>query len=97
MSKIIVTDHALVRYLERVAGLDLDPYRHHIASLVNEAAAAGAATITIDGYVYTLQGTFVTTVLDQGMRKKKVKNKGLRDRYGDRDDAELSYLDEAAE
>ena len=73
---IIVTDHALLRYVERVFGLDIEMVRTHIEKSVRGPAIAGATTTTIDGYVYCLKergngAVAVTTILDTDMRAKR--------------------------
>lgn len=56
-----VTDHALVRFLERAGGLDVEAIRHGIevgmARSAIAAAAMGAShcTIVVDGLAYVLQ------------------------------------------
>lgn len=75
---IIVTDHALLRYCERVFGLDIEMVRKHIENSVRVPAKAGATTVTIDGYVYCLKergpaAVAVTTILDTDMRAKRYK------------------------
>jgi hypothetical protein len=42
MSLPFVSDHALLRYLERARGIDVELIRGHIALLCAPAAAAGA-------------------------------------------------------
>ena len=102
MANIHVTDHALVRWLERVGGIDMDYFRQYIASLLEESASCGFSVVTIDGFTYMTDPKTknLITVLDNSMREKnKKKSKmGAERKYGDRDDEELDYLDvEAAE
>jgi hypothetical protein len=68
-----VSDHALIRWLERFGGVDMDFFRSHISGLVKEAIDAGATSVTIDGYVYTLspKKRTVITVLEPQMRAKR--------------------------
>jgi hypothetical protein len=75
---IIVTDHALLRYIERVFGFDIELVRKHIENSVRGPAKIGATTTTIDGYVYCLKergngAVAVTTILDTDMRAKRYK------------------------
>lgn len=65
---ITVSDHALVRYLERVAGVSLEIVRTEIADLVREALDAGATRVTIAGCIYELnpKARVVLTVLPKG-------------------------------
>ena len=55
-----VTDHALVRYIERIAGIDLDLVRAEIVA----HALAKSRMIVVDGGV-------VVTILAPGMRRKR--------------------------
>ena len=102
MARVYVSDHALVRWLERVGGVDMDFFRDHISSLVEEAFDTGFDTITIDSFTYMLdrKDRCVKTVLEPRQRPKKCKSKMPRPdrRYGDRDDIELGLLEmQAAE
>jgi hypothetical protein len=58
-----VSDHALVRYMERVRGLNLDQYRHEILCACHEGLKAGAASVHHGGNIYFMDGGMVTTVL----------------------------------
>lgn len=58
----IVTDHALVRYLERVVGIDVEAHRREVAALVGVAVAHRAGALVHDGHRYCLSDAFVTTV-----------------------------------
>jgi hypothetical protein len=63
-----VTDHALVRVLERVGGFEIERLRREIARKVQAAVDAGAGAVVIDGYAYIIgraddRGPAVTTVL----------------------------------
>ncbi len=39
---IVVTDHAVLRYLERGHGIDVEYFRDHLAQLARRGADAGA-------------------------------------------------------
>ena len=58
----IVTDHALVRYLERVVGIDVEAHRREVAGLVGVAVEHGASALVHDGHRYCVSGRHVTTV-----------------------------------
>lgn len=69
MTDISVTDHALVRYLERVHGVDMDAFRDALRSEISGAAVAvGAAVggfyaVKRGGYTYICCGRRVITVM----------------------------------
>jgi hypothetical protein len=73
---ISVSDHAIVRYLERVGGFDIDRLRQQIASRISEAAKAGASAVVVDGYEYVIQidasgHPIVATVLKPSQQKRR--------------------------
>ena len=57
-----VTDHALVRYLERVYGVDVQSLRRRIAGATHAARAAGASSVKVDGvrYIISKEGRVLT-------------------------------------
>ncbi len=58
-----VSDHAVLRYLERVRGFEIESLRQNIAKRCESAASAGASSITIDGVVLLIEdGVVITTV-----------------------------------
>ena len=57
-----VTDHAVLRYLERLHGLDVEAVRAKIATTVWRAVLAGASGVRHDGLIYRLQDGVVVTV-----------------------------------
>lgn len=57
-----VTDHAVVRYMERVMGVDVEAVRDLIASEVETAVALGACGLKKDGFTFRLEGENVVTV-----------------------------------
>ncbi|MBR0995607.1 hypothetical protein JQ580_33375 [Bradyrhizobium japonicum] len=63
------SDHAVIRYLERVEGLDLDIIRAEILSIAGAAAAVGAKVIRKDGNSYVIEkGVIVTVIPDDCQR-----------------------------
>ncbi len=64
-----VSDHALIRFLERVGGMDIESVRLSIAVGLARAAAAARAmgnvdyVIKMDGHIYVVRNDIVTTVL----------------------------------
>ena len=79
---IEVTDHAIVRYLERVLGVDLDGVREVIVRSLDsqrarrlvEFGGGARCTITVDGIVFCLRGQTVTTVLGDD-RERRVRRR----------------------
>lgn len=69
MSKrLIVTDHAVLRYLERLGGFNIDGLRNDIRARLQAAADAGAGAVVIDGHSFLIDhggedGPAVVTVL----------------------------------
>ncbi|MEM6904919.1 MAG: hypothetical protein AAF568_03415 [Pseudomonadota bacterium] len=57
-----VTEHALVRYAERVFGVDMKAARSRIARKVANAIRHGAGAVTIDGVTYHLRQENVVTI-----------------------------------
>lgn len=67
MKKVTISDHALVRYLERVGGFDTERLRRSISDRLQPSVDAGARGVVIDGYSllidYSDRGPVVITVL----------------------------------
>lgn len=70
MTRLRVTDHALVRFLERAGGIDVEGVRAQLeAGLARSHDAARSVSesdylIKVDGFVLVVRGENVTTVLD---------------------------------
>ncbi len=63
LGMIEVTDHAVVRWLERVRGIDISSVRREIAGLCGPAAMVGAATVKVSGVKFHIVGNRVCTVV----------------------------------
>lgn len=61
--EIVVTDHALVRYLERVHGVDIEAVRAEVAALVRPAYERGMVYFQTDDLIFALSGRHVKTVM----------------------------------
>jgi hypothetical protein len=59
---IRVSDHAILRYLERAMNLNIEIVRGHIAHLCAAPAAYGAVCVRAEGLRFELSGGVVTTV-----------------------------------
>lgn len=58
-----VTDHAVLRYLERGHGIDIGHFRQHIAELCANGARYGAFAVATENVKFVLvDGRVVTTV-----------------------------------
>lgn len=64
IARAVVTDHAVLRYLERVHGLDVDFFRGVIAAQVAEGVRYGATAVHVDGVKFVLVGASVVTVIE---------------------------------
>jgi hypothetical protein len=62
----IITDHALLRYLERVVGIDVGSHRRDMEEKLARAVELEAAALVSDGWRYTIIGCHVTTVMPRG-------------------------------
>lgn len=76
MPRVHVTDHALVRFLERGAGLDIQGVRSALQhSLERAIALTGELGVTrysvhADGLIYVVaDGTLVTVLVDEGRER----------------------------
>ena len=58
----IITDHALVRYLERVVGIDVAGHRAAVEAAVEQAVELRASGLVRDGYRYCIDDFRVVTV-----------------------------------
>lgn len=71
-SRFHITDHAVVRYLERVKGVDMKAVRREIAKAVQIAEDHPTACgVLKGGHSYKLSGNTITTVLNPNMRPAK--------------------------
>jgi hypothetical protein len=57
---IEISDHAVLRFLERVHGLDVDAVRSVIAGNVQYGAELGAIIVVIDNVKYALRQQYLT-------------------------------------
>lgn len=57
-----VTDHALIRYLERAMGLNIEIVREHIAGICRGPAAIGAVSVRSEGVRFEIRNNTVLTV-----------------------------------
>lgn len=69
-----VTDHAVIRYLERVEGVDIDAVRRVIGHKVDTALELGACAALVGGFRYVIAGGRVVTVHPQHLPDKRFGN-----------------------
>lgn len=63
MHPIRVSDHAVLRYLERAHGLDVEAVRKHLAGRSVKAARLGAVGVKIENIKLVLRQTAFETVI----------------------------------
>jgi hypothetical protein len=66
--RVQVSDHAVLRYMERAMGLDIETLRLEIGHKVDAAARAGACGLTVDAVNFRIVDGVVTTVLEINRR-----------------------------
>lgn len=73
----LVTDHAVLRYLERVYGVDIEGLRRRIEHVTHEAREHGAVAANCDGVHYKLSksGRVITVT---GTKGRTESNRALR-------------------
>ena len=60
VSKVIVTDHALLRYLERVRGFKFDRERREIEEICRGVTTA---RVKKEGFTYEVRNAYVVTIV----------------------------------
>ena len=67
--RLRISDHAVIRHLERVGGFDIEGLRMALARRLEEPVRLGASAVTIDGFTYCVVqdpgGPVIATVLDR--------------------------------
>ncbi len=63
MKRLPVTDHAVLRYLERMGYVDVEAVRAHIHAETRDAINAGASKITSKGVEYRINHGKVVTLM----------------------------------
>ena len=62
----VVSDHALVRHLERALGVDVDALRRDVLDIVEPGIERGASAVRKDGRAYLLTSGVCVTVYPKG-------------------------------
>ena len=74
-----VSDHAVLRYMERAMGLNVEIVREHIASLCAGPAGVGAVCVRAEGVRFEMSNNAVTTVTpDRATPSKTTKARNQR-------------------
>ncbi|MEA3264170.1 MAG: hypothetical protein U9R07_11885 [Pseudomonadota bacterium] len=79
MSQLGISDHALIRWIERTGMADLEPVRDALrASLARATGAArelgaGEFLILADGLVYVVRGNVLITVIEDDGRHSRIR------------------------
>jgi hypothetical protein len=67
-----ISDHAVLRYLERAGGFEIEALRQALQNRVARSALPGAASVLIDGFRFVLKdtpdGLVVVTVVPKDQR-----------------------------
>jgi hypothetical protein len=73
VDKPLVTDHALIRWLERRHGIDMEGFRECLTEKVERFAKAGCKSVKMDGLEFRfVNGRLVTVVAsDHVMRTNR--------------------------
>jgi len=58
----VVSDHAVLRFLERCHGLDVEAIRAEMRSVVKNGVRLGASAVICDGVKFVLRDETVVTV-----------------------------------
>ena len=81
--KVRVTDHAILRYLERFGGLQIERLREDMAARIEAVRDPSTPYVHIDGLSFVVREdhgmAVVTTVMtNKGPRKPRKRRKGAR-------------------
>lgn len=69
-----VTDHAVLRYLERAHGLNVADVRRHLSGRAMNGAALGAVGVAVENVKLVLRDGVVVTVLRRGCWSRSDEN-----------------------
>lgn len=89
-----VSDHALVRFLERHHGVDIDAIRRQmLTEEVRAAVRAGAASITIYNISFLIAGHVITTAVPPRYRPGRGPMKARLEDAREKRDAEIEGME----
>jgi hypothetical protein len=64
MKKVVVTDHALIRWLQRARGIDMEGLRDALAEIAQPHVDAGVHTVCQDGLWFRYSGEKLVTIVE---------------------------------
>lgn len=64
MRKVVVTDHALIRWLQRARGIDMEGLRDALAEIAQPHVDAGVRTICQDGLWFRYENERLVTIVE---------------------------------
>ena len=67
-----VTDHAVLRYLERVGGIDVERIRDRIWKQARSAAGNGCSSTTVGGVTFKMTNGRVITVISVKLTEPEI-------------------------
>ncbi len=77
--RVQVSDHAVLRYLERAGGFDIERLRQQIGHRVEAGHQAGASSVIVDGVAFVIVGDVVVTTLEvQTMLNRQPKSRARK-------------------
>ncbi len=80
-AKTIITDHAVLRLLERGYGVDVEGLRRFMAERLARGIEVGAPKVVIGHMKYVLKAGQCVTVMEQPLWSKTPANKSRIDRH----------------
>ena len=69
---MIVTDHAVLRYMERAMGLDISAIKAEIVSMVNAGLIGSELIVVEDGRIVTVLGEGMRVNKAETMKRRRV-------------------------
>lgn len=72
---LIVTDHAICRFLERAYGFNIEAIREHIIGICSAPAAFGAVCVRAEGVRFEIERGRVVTVTPDGQTPNRTAQK----------------------
>ncbi len=73
-----ISEHAVIRYLERMRGVDIDRLRAKIGKVAEQGLEMGACGAISNGFVYKIQGGVATTIVHQNRPDRHFDRSGVK-------------------